>query len=43
MRYVWKLEPIASLSTDRITAAVAPNLQYYIDLTLTPSNPEETP
>jgi AcrR family transcriptional regulator len=43
MRYVWKLEPIASLSTDHITVAVAPNLQYYIDLTLTPSNPEETP
>jgi AcrR family transcriptional regulator len=43
MRYVWKLEPIASLSTDHIIAAVAPNLQYYIDLTLIPSNPEETP
>ena len=35
VHYVWKLEPIASLSTDRIVAAVAPNLQRYIDLTLT--------
>jgi AcrR family transcriptional regulator len=43
MRYVWKLEPIASLNTDHIIAAVAPNLQCYIDLTLIPSNPEETP
>jgi AcrR family transcriptional regulator len=31
MRYVWKIEPIASMSDDEILAAVAPNLQRYID------------
>ena len=31
MRYVWKIEPIASMSDDEIVAAVAPNLQRYIE------------
>ena len=31
MRYVWKIEPVASMSEDEIVAAVAPNLQRYID------------
>jgi AcrR family transcriptional regulator len=31
MRYVWKIEPIASMSDDEVLAAVAPNLQRYID------------
>jgi len=30
MRYVWKIEPIASMSDDDIVGAVAPNLQRYI-------------
>jgi AcrR family transcriptional regulator len=37
MRYVWKIEPIASMSEEEVLAAVAPNLQRYIesDLSLT--------
>lgn len=31
MRYVWKIEPVASMSDDEIVAAVAPNLQHYVD------------
>lgn len=40
MRYVWKTEPIASMTTEEILDAVAPNLQRYIthDLAATLSN-----
>jgi AcrR family transcriptional regulator len=31
MRYVWKIEPIVSMSEDQVLAAVAPNVQRYID------------
>jgi AcrR family transcriptional regulator len=31
MRYVWKIEPVASMSDDEVVAAVAPNLQRYIE------------
>lgn len=31
MRYVWRIEPVASMSDDEIVAAVAPNLQHYIE------------
>ncbi|TGD86564.1 TetR/AcrR family transcriptional regulator [Mycolicibacterium sp. CH28] len=31
MRYIWKIEPVASMSDDEILAAVAPNLQRYVD------------
>ncbi|BBY16407.1 TetR/AcrR family transcriptional regulator [Mycolicibacterium litorale] len=31
VRFVWKIEPIASMPTDEVVAAVAPNLQRYID------------
>ena len=31
LRYVWKIEPIASMPEDEVVAAVAPNLQRYID------------
>lgn len=31
MRYVWKIEPIASMSDDEVLTAIAPNLQRYID------------
>ncbi|SEH83142.1 DNA-binding transcriptional regulator, AcrR family [Mycolicibacterium rutilum] len=34
MRFVWRIEPVASMSDDEIVAAVAPNLQRYIDGTL---------
>src|SRR5215470_3336565 len=30
MRYVWKVEPVATMTDDEIVAAVAPNLQRYI-------------
>ncbi|BBY66415.1 TetR/AcrR family transcriptional regulator [Mycolicibacterium helvum] len=31
MRYIWKIEPVASMREDEIVAAIAPNLQRYID------------
>lgn len=31
MRYVWKIEPVASMSEAEVIAAIAPNLQRYID------------
>lgn len=31
MRYVWKIEPVASMTEDQVLAAVAPNVQRYID------------
>jgi AcrR family transcriptional regulator len=31
MRYVWKIEPVASMSDDELVAAIAPNLQHYIE------------
>jgi AcrR family transcriptional regulator len=30
MRYIWRIEPLATMSEDEIVAAVAPNLQHYI-------------
>jgi AcrR family transcriptional regulator len=30
-RYIWKIEPVASMTDDEIVAAVAPNLQHYIE------------
>ena len=30
MRYVWKIEPIASMTDDEAIAAIAPNLQRYV-------------
>lgn len=30
MRYIWRIEPLASMSDDELVAAVAPNLQRYI-------------
>ena len=37
MRYVWKIEPIASMTDDEVIAAITPNLQHYVsgDLTAT--------
>ncbi len=31
MRYVWRVEPVASMADDELVAAVAPNLQRYVD------------
>lgn len=31
MRYIWKIEPLASMSDDELVAAIAPNLQRYIE------------
>jgi hypothetical protein len=31
MRYVWKIEPLASMAEDDLVAAVALNLQRYIE------------
>jgi AcrR family transcriptional regulator len=31
MRYVWRIEPIASMSDDELVAAVSPNLQHYVE------------
>ncbi|WP_240316508.1 TetR/AcrR family transcriptional regulator [Mycobacterium persicum] len=31
LRYVWKIEPIASMPEDEAVAALAPNLQRYVD------------
>ena len=36
MRYVWRIEPIASMSEDEILAAMTPNLQRYIDGEISP-------
>jgi AcrR family transcriptional regulator len=30
MRYVWKIEPVASMTDDEVTAAITPNLQHYV-------------
>jgi AcrR family transcriptional regulator len=39
MRYVWKVEPVASMSDDELIAAVAPNLQHYVEADLAGSRP----
>jgi AcrR family transcriptional regulator len=31
MRYVWRIEPIASMAEDELVAAIAPNLQHYVE------------
>lgn len=31
LRYVWKIEPIATMSDDEVVAAIGPNLQRYVD------------
>ena len=35
MRYVWKIEPVASMSDEEVIAAIAPNLQHYVNGDLT--------
>jgi AcrR family transcriptional regulator len=31
MRYVWRIEPLASMTDDELVVAIAPNLQHYIE------------
>ena len=31
LRYIWKIEPIASMPDDQVVAAMAPNLQRYVE------------
>ena len=31
LRFVWKIEPIASMSEEQVVAAMAPNLQRYVE------------
>lgn len=40
MRYVWRVEPIASMTDDELVGAVGPNLQRYVEgeLTAVPSS-----
>jgi AcrR family transcriptional regulator len=35
MRYVWKIEPLASMTNEEMIAAITPNLQRYVDGDLT--------
>ena len=37
MRYIWEVEPIASMSDDEVIAAVGPTIQRYIDDDITPA------
>ncbi|OBK43893.1 TetR family transcriptional regulator [Mycobacterium kubicae] len=36
MRYIWKIEPMASMTEDEVLAAITPNLQHYIEGDLSP-------
>jgi AcrR family transcriptional regulator len=36
MRYVWRIEPVTSMPDDELVAAIAPNLQHYIEGDLEP-------
>ena len=37
MRYIWEVEPIASMSDDEVIAAVGPTIQHYIDDDIAPA------
>lgn len=34
MRYIWRIEPVTSMRDDALVAAVAPNLQRYVEADL---------
>lgn len=36
MRYVWQIEPVASMSEEKILAAIAPGIRRYIDDDISP-------
>lgn len=33
-RYIWKIDPVASMAEEDIVAAIAPNIQRYVDADL---------
>ncbi len=35
VRYVWKVDPFASMSDDEVMVAIAPNVQHFIDGNIT--------
>lgn len=35
MRYVWKIEPLASMTNEKMLAAITPNVQRYVNGDLT--------
>jgi hypothetical protein len=37
MRYVWKIEPVATMTEDDIVAAIAPTTQRYLDGNIGPA------
>jgi Tetracyclin repressor-like, C-terminal domain len=37
MRFVWKIEPLASMDDDDIVAAIAPIIQRYLDGDIRPT------
>ena len=37
MRYVWKIEPIATMTEDDLVAAIAPTIQRYLDGNIGPA------
>jgi hypothetical protein len=46
LRYVWKIEPVASMTVDELLAAIAPSLQHFVDgdiATLSRLTPPSTP
>jgi hypothetical protein len=40
MRYVWKIEPIATMTEDDLVAAIAPTIQRYLDGDIGPATPQ---
>jgi hypothetical protein len=43
MRYVWKIEPVASMTDDEVLAAMAPNVQRYVDGDIVTRHAKKTP
>jgi hypothetical protein len=43
MRYVWHIEPIASMSGEEILAVMTPNRQRYIDGDISPQQQRPQP
>jgi Tetracyclin repressor-like, C-terminal domain len=43
MRYVWKIEPIATTTEGDLAASIAPTIQRYLDGDIGPSTPQPRP
>jgi hypothetical protein len=43
MRYVWKIEPIATMTEDDIVAAIAPTIQRYLSGNIGPATAQRQP